>query len=149
MNEWMIPESGKILLGNLESWALESGAQGIQNPTKDWNPESKFHWQRLESSLKRGRVSSFIGETVLIGSPEEECTLCGRDSALRKFKLSALPSAIEWPSYSKLGPHKILELPKWSLLMAAFRNIEIHKWLHKFLKIYETFTGRKATINPV
>ena len=28
---------------NLESWALESGAQGIQNPTKDWNPESKFH----------------------------------------------------------------------------------------------------------
>ena len=39
----MIPESGKILLGNLESWALESGAQGIQNPTKDWNQESNFH----------------------------------------------------------------------------------------------------------
>ena len=40
----MIPESGKILLGNLESWALESGAQGIQNPSfteKDWNPATK------------------------------------------------------------------------------------------------------------
>ena len=108
MNEWMIPESGKILLGNLESWALESGAQGIQNPTKDWNQESNFHWQRLESSLKRGRVSSFIGETVLIRSPEAECTLCGRDSALRMVKLSALPSAIEWPIYNKLGSHKIL-----------------------------------------
>ena len=24
-------------------------AQGIQNPTNDWNPESKFHLQRLES----------------------------------------------------------------------------------------------------
>ena len=110
MNEWMIAESGKILLENVESWALESGAQGIQNPTKDWNPESKFHWQRLESSVKRGRVSSFIGETVLIviRSPEAECTLCGRDSELMKAKLSALPSAIEWPIYSKLGPHKIL-----------------------------------------
>ena len=134
---------GKFCLWNLESWALDSGAQGIRNPTKDWNPESKFHWQRVESSLKRGRLSSFIGET------EAECTLCGRDLALKKVKLTALPSAIEWSIYSKLGPHNILELFKWSLFMAAFRNIEIHKWLHKFLKMYETFTGRKATINPL
>ena len=38
----MIPESGKILLGNLESWALLK--IGIQNPSftdKDWNPPSK------------------------------------------------------------------------------------------------------------
>ena len=55
-------ESDKILL--LESWIweillLESGilgsgirntAQGIRNPTNDWNPESKFHWHGLESS---------------------------------------------------------------------------------------------------
>ena len=140
---------GKFCLWNLESWALDSGAQGIRNPTKDWNPESKFHWQRVESSLKTGRVSSFIGETVPIRSPEAECTLCGRDLALKKVKLTALPSAIEWSIYSKLGPHNILELFKWSLFMAAFRNIEIHKWLHKFLKMYETFTGRKATINPL
>ena len=25
--------------------------QGIQNPTNDWNPESKFYWQRLEFSI--------------------------------------------------------------------------------------------------
>ena len=25
-------------------------SQGFRNPTNDWNPESKFHWQRLESS---------------------------------------------------------------------------------------------------
>ena len=25
-------------------------ASGIRNPTNDWNPETKFHWQRLESS---------------------------------------------------------------------------------------------------
>ena len=37
---------------NPESWALESWntAQGIRNLTNDWNPESEFHWQRLESS---------------------------------------------------------------------------------------------------
>ena len=45
------PESGKIVL--VESRILGSGtqntAQGIRNPTKEWNPESKFHWKRLEN----------------------------------------------------------------------------------------------------
>ena len=40
------PESGKILL--LESGILGLGprntAQGIRNPTKDWNLESKLYW---------------------------------------------------------------------------------------------------------
>ena len=39
------PASGKILL--VESETLEFG---IWNPTNDWNPESKFHQQRLEFS---------------------------------------------------------------------------------------------------
>ena len=50
-----IPESGKILLmesGILEILLVESEilglgirntTQGIRNPTKDWNPESKFY----------------------------------------------------------------------------------------------------------
>ena len=46
------PESGNFLL--VESGILGLGirntAQGIRNPTNDCNPESKFHWQRLESS---------------------------------------------------------------------------------------------------
>ena len=29
---------------------IRSTAQGIRNTTNDWNPESKFHWKRLESS---------------------------------------------------------------------------------------------------
>ena len=73
-------------------WTLEPKESGIllrigiQNPSytdNDWSPAS------------RGRVSSFIGKTVPIRSPEAECTLCGRDLALKKVKLSALPSAIE------------------------------------------------------
>ena len=44
-----ILECDKILL-------VESGILGFRirntarNPTNDWNPESKFHWQRLKSS---------------------------------------------------------------------------------------------------
>ena len=45
--EIRIPESTKFLF--VESGILNT-AQGIRNPTNDWNPESKFHGQRLESS---------------------------------------------------------------------------------------------------
>ena len=41
---WWNPESGKLLA---DSAIL---GFGIRNPSKDLNPESKFHWQRLESS---------------------------------------------------------------------------------------------------
>ena len=58
-----IPESGKFLLMQYEiqwSVAVESGilasgiwntAQGIRNPTRDWNPETNFHWQRNQNPL--------------------------------------------------------------------------------------------------
>ena len=57
-----IPESGKFCLWNQESrkiLLLESGILGfgirnstqeIWNPTSDWNPESKFDWQIVDSS---------------------------------------------------------------------------------------------------
>ena len=32
------------------SCGIRNTAQGTRNPTNDWNPESKFHWQRLKSS---------------------------------------------------------------------------------------------------
>ena len=46
---------GKICLWNLESRKIllvKSGILGfgIRNPTNDWNQESRFHWQKLESS---------------------------------------------------------------------------------------------------
>ena len=51
-----IPDSGKCLLvpkNSEENFACEirNTAQGIRNPpTNDWNPESKFHRQKVESS---------------------------------------------------------------------------------------------------
>ena len=46
---------GKICLWNHESRKIllvKSGILGfgIRNPTNDWNQESRFHWQKLESS---------------------------------------------------------------------------------------------------
>ena len=35
---------------NLDSGIGEIFPCGIRNPTKDWNPESKLHWKRMESS---------------------------------------------------------------------------------------------------
>ena len=46
------PKTGKILLmaSGIPGFGIRNTAHGIRNPTNDWNPESKFHWQRLESS---------------------------------------------------------------------------------------------------
>ena len=35
-------------------------AQEIRNPTHDWTPESKFHWQRLESSTWNPESTTFL-----------------------------------------------------------------------------------------
>ena len=47
---WWNPESRKLLV---ESEIL---GFGIRNPSKDLNPEPKFHWQRLESSTWESRI---------------------------------------------------------------------------------------------
>ena len=38
----------EILAGGIRN--LGKCASGIRNSSQDWNPESKFHWHRLESS---------------------------------------------------------------------------------------------------
>ena len=40
-----ISESGKILLveSGILDFVIRKTAQGIRDPTDDWNPESKFH----------------------------------------------------------------------------------------------------------
>ena len=62
---------GKICLWNHESRKIllvKSGILGfgIRNPTNDWNQESRFHWQKLESSTWnlesgiRGRIQECL-----------------------------------------------------------------------------------------
>ena len=40
------PESNKFCRWILD-FGIRNTALGIQNPTSDWNPKSKFHWQRI------------------------------------------------------------------------------------------------------
>ena len=44
-----IPEifASRIWNPGILSGEIWNSAQGIQNPTNDWNPESKFHWQTI------------------------------------------------------------------------------------------------------
>ena len=37
--------------GILACFGIQNTAQEIRNPTDDWNPESKFHWQRIRDSV--------------------------------------------------------------------------------------------------
>jgi len=50
--EIRIRKSRKILLAEtgILDFGIRNTAQGIQNPTSDWNLESHFHLQKLESS---------------------------------------------------------------------------------------------------
>ena len=51
------PDFERILLVEFEilGFRIRNTAQGIRNPTKDWNPESKFHWQRIRVTVPRIR----------------------------------------------------------------------------------------------
>ena len=44
-------ESGKIFLG----FVIRNTTQGIRNPTNDWNPKSKFYWQRPKTGIRNPR----------------------------------------------------------------------------------------------
>ena len=67
------PESGKFL-------PVKSGILGIgiRNATNDWNPESKFHWQRLESgtwnSAKHARLCNVSVKSKLQHAPPGHLT---------------------------------------------------------------------------
>ena len=40
----------KIIESAIRGFEIRNKAQGIQNPTNNYNPESKYHRQRLQSS---------------------------------------------------------------------------------------------------
>ena len=50
--EYLAPRFGSpnVRKWGIRGFGIRNTALGIRNPTNDWNPESQFHWQRLESS---------------------------------------------------------------------------------------------------
>ena len=45
-------------------FGIQNTAQGIRNPTNDRNPESNFHWQRLESSTWNPQSTAWGPESI-------------------------------------------------------------------------------------
>ena len=98
-----IPASGKFL--RVESGILghriRSTAQGIRNPSNNWNPESKFHWKRsgtqyLESGIHG--VESRILDCAWI-------PLHGGDvSVVERFDCSKIPTLSYTRSLKKVYP---------------------------------------------
>ena len=44
----------------------ESGVFGIRNPAKDWDPESRSHWQRLQSSTWNPEFPAWNPESTTV-----------------------------------------------------------------------------------
>ena len=65
-------KSGKFVLWKSKSWAwnpeYSSGNSESHYPINDWNPESKFHWQRLTWIPLHGAIQSTSLITGLIVS---------------------------------------------------------------------------------
>ena len=95
-------ESGKFLLvqSGLPGFGIRNAAQGIRNPTKDWNPESRFHGQIPESSTWNPKSTPW--------KPESKTVL---DSLPNRTAPSATVSQAVNPPNLQL-PFEILCLPK-------------------------------------
>ena len=55
-------ESRNLLLveSGILGFGIRNPTQGIQNPTKDWNSESKFHWQGIGNPQCRVKYPSLF-----------------------------------------------------------------------------------------
>ena len=73
-----IQESGKFLLveskirdnfapvsGN-QGFGIQNRAQVLRNATKAWNPQSTFHWKRLEFSTRNPQFTEWDPETKTV-----------------------------------------------------------------------------------
>ena len=121
------PGSGIFLV--LESAILEFGfqnaVQGIRNPTNDWNPESRFQWQRLESRTRNPESTAWNPKSKTVLDSVTWCDLflgasMGLGQAVQRRLLTIFPPLCRqffvlcgyMPSSS---PN--LELESWTKLM--------------------------------
>ena len=112
---WGILNTEKFCLLNPElnmGFGTRNVAQGNRNPTKDWNPESKFHCHRLESSTWNPESSAW--------NPESKTFL--------DF-LTWSDSRLIWPSYTISGTHKKVMVPHLS------RTVPIFQWIHSQMNV--------------
>ena len=131
-----ILESGKFLLveSRILCFGIQNTSQGIWNPTNDWNPESKFHWIRLESSnwnLESGIhiVQSRIQDCL--GLPQMRCTGVkkGKKGGIRPCAENTIFSLFLFPlpNSGKTLRSKQWYKP-WALIQALWRREIQQSW---------------------
>ena len=81
------PEYKKIFLveSGILGFGFRNTVQGIRYPTKNWNPESKLHWQRLESSTWNLESTAWSPEskTVVYSDARDDTSLVVSSSETR------------------------------------------------------------------
>ena len=116
-------------LGNFCLWNPEPGfgirntAQGIRYPTNDWNPESKFYWQILESSYLESGIHGV--ESRIQDSPGFH--YMGRNKRLNKIFLWTL--GILSLNYSRPPKFRKLSRGEIQLLKKSRSSIRVKDWL--------------------
>ena len=106
---FVLVESGILVFG------IRNTAQGIQNPTNDWNSESKSHWQGLKFSISNPEY----GIQSLSWIPHE-VTLFENPKPRPSFV-----SPRDWAPHPNPCFHKNRWTPQpgWSLLSEVFHLI--------------------------
>ena len=143
-----IPESGKVLLqvgsgihhiftvkSGILDFGIRNTAQGIWNPTNDWNPESKFHLKIQESRTRTLESTAWNPESkaVLESLTWREQTIFCTIFALQSFR------AFEQAS-SKLK-HQITNSAQ-----VYPSNIPVINFLHNFGTSFASLTALKLIV---
>ena len=119
-----IPKSGKILLvvSGIQGFGNQNRVQVLRDPNKAWNPESTFHWKRLESSTRNPQSTELDSQskTVLYSLTWGNT----RENKLRERIPHTWPSSHENYFHSILGSVSycvvILRTPPyWSVRVAS------------------------------
>ena len=50
----------------IQGFGIQNRAQELRNPAKAWNPESTFHWKRLESSTRNPQSTEWDPESKTV-----------------------------------------------------------------------------------
>ena len=87
-------------------------AEKNRNPTKDWNPEYKFHCHRLKSSTWNPESEAWNPESKTVFDP-----------------LTWSDSRLIWPSYTISGMHKKVTMPHLS------RTVPMFRWIHNQMNV--------------
>ena len=127
------------MVSGIQDFGIQNRAQVLQNPTKAWNPESTFHWKRLESSTRNPQSTEWDPEskTVLYSLTWGDSTglrtasyhkadiKAIRPLSVGSTRLSAVGCCIKWAPHRSRKKGKIDAVAPYLV-----KSILIWFWIH-------------------